>query len=91
MEGVLPYRIHMMGRLLLRRHDVVEFRQKYPRNAQFICIPNELRAVGHQQLHKLRLDPLRTDLLERRCKHPHRFFCLPIDLKSKLCRETDAS
>ena len=58
---MLSYVIHMMRRLLLRLHKFIKFRKELRSNPKLICGPKKLRAVRHQHLNKLHLNPLSAD------------------------------
>ena len=88
MQNVLSHRIAMMGMILVRSHADIKFRKNDLRNPRFICNPQIIRMGRGHQLYKLRLNPLCTDILQIRCKHPDSIRRLGFNFISELCRKT---
>ena len=86
-QRMLAHGETVVGIVLLGVHHGIKFRQDHRRDVQLPGSPQRVRMGRQQQLHQLRLDPLRTDLAQVACQQPHRLSRLFLNGKSQLGRK----
>ena len=85
LKNMLPYTVAVMRRILFCLHAGIKLRKEFPGKSCLPGCPKVIRMSRHQQLHKLRLDPLCADMLKISGHTGKRSLRIFFHLKTKLC------